>query len=371
MSRPEAPPKRASVALRGISPHGVGRIKWWLKVLRLGIDVARRRAVLPFGPRVSLGLLRRGFMPQSQIVYGLDRNDPRDYVSDRQRELTWTLNWPAAGLLDDKLAFFFMLDHAGIPTPGVHAVIKDGRVHPLDAPGPGGAPERWLEDRLRQSGRLVVKPIRSGGGEGILMLEHAGDELRLNGEPVSRTALGQRLAELDDSLVSEFVEQGAYAQAIFPGTPNSLRVLTLHDRHDGPFLASAAHRFGTSRSVPVDNWSRGGLSAGVDVASGLLGAAVGLPRDGELVWHERHPDTGAPIAGVRVPGWERVREGLLELAARTAFLPYVAWDVVVTDDGYAVLEGNKFSALNVMQVHEPLLATDRVRAFYAQQGILG
>jgi hypothetical protein len=368
--RREAPRKRASVALRGLSPAGVGRIKWWLKVLRLGLDVARRRAVLPFGPRMSIALLRRGFMPQSQVVYGLDRNDPRDYVSDRQRELTWTLNWPAAGLLDDKLAFFFMLDHAGIPTPRVYAVIKDGRVHPFDAPGPDGAPERWLEDRLRRSGRLVVKPIRSGGGEGILVLEHAGDDLRLNGEPVSPPALERRLAELDDSLIGEFVEQGAYAQAIFPGTPNSLRVLTLHDDQGGPFLASAVHRFGTTRSVPVDNWSRGGVSAGVDVGSGVLGAAVGLPRDGELVRHDRHPDTGAPIEGVRVPGWERVREGLLELATRTAFLPYVAWDVIVTDGGYAVLEGNKFSALNVMQVHEPLLATDRVRAFYAQQGIL-
>jgi hypothetical protein len=88
------------------------------------------------------------------------------------------------------------------------------------------------------------------------------------------------------------------------------------------------------------------------------------------VTHATHPDTGTPIEGAVVSGWPAVRDGIVALATRLPFLPYVGWDVVVTDEGYQVIEGNRRPDVNLLQVHRPLLADPRVRRFYERHGVL-
>jgi hypothetical protein len=128
---------------------------------------------------------------------------------------------------------------------------------------------------------------------------------------------------------------------------------------------------GTARTFPTDNFhaGMGGLNAPVDLETGELGPAKELTRDGQVVEHSTHPDSGGPIAGVRVPGWPRVREELLGFAARLPQAPYLGWDVVITDDGYSVIECNTPPAMTVHQVHGGILADPRCRAFFARHGM--
>jgi hypothetical protein len=44
---------------------------------------------------------------------------------------------------------------------------------------------------------------------------------------------------------------------------------------------------------------------------------------------------------------------------------------VVTEDGFRILEGNKYPDVHILQVHRPLLADDRIRAFYRRHGVIG
>lgn len=110
----------------------------------------------------------------------------------------------------------------------------------------------------------------------------------------------------------------------------------------------------------------------IDVATGTLGQGVSYPTAGKLVWQSHHPDTGAPIEGVRIPGWEGVRDGVLRAAKMLSFLPYLGWDVVVTDgnDGFTVVEGNTSLDLDLLQAHRPLLRDPEVRAFYEEEGVI-
>ena len=69
-----------------------------------------------------------------------------------------------------------------------------------------------------------------------------------------------------------FVRQATRNELLHPATTNTVRVLTMVDPDDGSaFVARAVQRIGVRASVPVDNWTQGGLSAMVDPASGRLG----------------------------------------------------------------------------------------------------
>ena len=89
-----------------------------------------------------------------------------------------------------------------------------------------------------------------------------------------------------------------------------------------------------------------------------------------MVWQDRHPETGASITGTLVPSWRELRDGILALAARLPALPQIAWDVAVLDDGFAVIEANSWSGVDLLQMHRPLLADARIRRFYAHHGIV-
>jgi len=354
-----------------LPPEAVGRLKWVERVWsEVGKETSGGRPSGLRGWTRAVWCLRNGFLPMSYDLYSLGTNDPREYLSDREREMSWVLNWPYAGILDDKLGFDSVLRQAGAPTPELRALVLGGRLAPLD-PRSVGADRGWWREQLDRLGRLVLKPIWGGGGTGIRVLERSDGGCLMNGEPLSYDELEARVARLDRYVVSTFAQQAAYAQAVFPGSANTIRVLTMHDEQRVPFIAGAAHRFGSTRSrAPVDNTSAGGLSAGVDLEGGTLTTAVRLLHHQPAERHDRHPDTGAQITGTRVANWDRICGGILAVARRLPFLPYIGWDVVATDDGFLVIEGNKQNDVQLLQVHRPLLRDPRVRAFYERERIL-
>ncbi|MDP9377048.1 MAG: hypothetical protein M3P40_05670 [Actinomycetota bacterium] len=357
------------VKLRGLTPTGIGRLRWWS---RLGREVKANMSgsgAHTAGMRTGVQLARRGFYPSAPALFKLDEHPITDYVSDWQRAMTWKVNWPAAGLLDDKLAFYFMCSRLGVPTPEVSGVVTAGRTSQLGA-SRSGSDTDWLRDRLSDAGAIVLRPTRGGGGRGLYIVERRDDGYVINGELGTWSDVTAVLGELEDHIVSDFVRQAAYARTIFPGTTNTLRVVTMNPT-DGPaFIAAAAHRFGTDKSAPGDNWSQGGISVSIDLETGRLGRGTARPTPTVPVqWVARHPTTDVPIEGTVIPNWTRIREGLVEAASKMPFLPYVGWDVIITDEGFLLAEGNKFPELGVVQVHQPLMRQARVRDFYREHGL--
>jgi hypothetical protein len=357
----------AWVRLRLLTPAGVGRLRWRLRVAQQLRSLVRNRPH-EIGRTEVVRLARRGFLPASYELYGVSRAELAEYVSDRQRELAWALNWPVAGFLDDKLASFFMLRHLGARTPAVQGLIVAGELHSLADRRPDPRFE-WVRQRIAKR-PLVVKPVSGARGRDVIFLGQNESACTLNGVETAWEAIRERLSRLAYSLVTDVVESAAYARRIFGGSVNTIRVLTMRSVDGGePFVVSAVHRFGRPASVPTDNWSRGGISAAVDLETGTLGPAASSGKFDERTWYPRHPDTNEPIEGVRVAGWPQVRSEVLALAGRTSFLPYVGWDVIVTDEGPVILEGNKNPDIDILQVHEPMFRDPRVRAFFEAHGI--
>jgi hypothetical protein len=107
----------------------------------------------------------------------------------------------------------------------------------------------------------------------------------------------------------------------------------------------------------TSNFAAGGIGAPIDASTGRLGMGYYKKEIGEV---ERHPSTGERIVDFQLPDWqEAVR--LVERAHGTlSELHFVGWDVVFTESGPSILEGNTGFGAEVLQIphRQPLGLTD-------------
>ncbi|MPY75480.1 MAG: hypothetical protein GEU87_14600 [Alphaproteobacteria bacterium] len=315
---------------------------------------------------------RHGFLSESQVIYGLDKENVGDYLSDFARHIkTRNMNGKFMPLLDNKLIFAKMFDNDLLPTPRVLFWLDGGEIFSLRGNRVAVAAPSDVVRLCRDNVRLVIKPVDGGGGASVFRLEAEHDRLFVNRGEKTASDLESFLKSRSQSIAVEFVQQHGYAEQIFPLSTNSLRIVTMWDYRKGcPFIAAAVHRFGRNQTIPVDNWTQGGLSVSVDLDRGCLGKGIMHPSTGVPGWHSAHPDTGEQIEGIVVPGWERICTQLLQAASTVPFLPYIGWDIVVTDVGFTVLEGNNYSDVNLIQVHGPLLRDPRIETFFRHHRVI-
>jgi hypothetical protein len=348
------------------------------------------------GPGQLVDLWRHGFSSAEAHLYGLDGADYDDYLSYAARKRTEQLDGRWDSLLYNKLQFYWLMDRYGYGEhlPDTFGLIKRGRFHPVGPtreadrgdgtparPDGAGAvvpvspsdPTEAVEALFRAHDRLVFKPVHGSTGTSVFLCTRRDGEVEVNGSVVPESVFYSKVAGFDDYLVTGYVEQADYAAGLYPDANNTVRVLTMSDgRADSPYIPVAVQRIGTDESAPVDNWSKGGISAAVDVETGELSPGIRSAPDGVLRRHATHPHSNTPIAGVEIPRWPAIRGRLREMAADISFMPYVGWDVLVTDEdgGFVLLEANCSPGVHSLQVHRPLLADPRARAFYEKHGIV-
>jgi hypothetical protein len=330
---------------------------WIVRVLRVAASEAyhalRRRDGVPL--RKRLACWRHGFFADKAVMYDFDRLGYAPYLSDYERHVRTNRINDVGYVLGDKFVAYHVLRGIGAPTPELYATV-------------GSADAATVEALAREHGALILKPRSGSGGVGVQRVEHRDGAFLVDDRRLENLA-GLELAA--GTLVYEFARQHAYSDRIFPGSTNTIRLLTMLDSEAGrPFVAAAVHRFGTRCSAPVDNFESGGLTAHVDLASGALGPAIVKVRDGRPVWHDAHPDTGSAIRDTVVPHWNAVHTRITEIAGKLHGIHYAGWDIVITQDGFTILEGNNRPGVNVLQIHRPLLVDERVLRFYAEAAVL-
>jgi Sugar-transfer associated ATP-grasp len=342
---------------------------------------------LPIGRKVEMW--RSGFFAESATIYDLPRNDPRDYLSDYQHLMMGQRINAWEGLYDHKLGLRSVLLAKGLRQAETRAFIYEGRI--LADPFSGGAsyiPATELVERLRQEGdsaRWIIKPEDGLRGEGLFMLEYRnGDFYRQRGRTIEpfdlqafldALASGKTRRSPGSMLIERRLEQGAFWRGLFPGSANTIRLLTLWTPGEAaPFIARAVQRIGTADTVPTDNWSGGGISAPIERSSGTLGEGRMHPLKGGRGGQQQfshHPDTGAQITGAVLPGWAEITDTVLRVAASLPFNRMAGWDILVDAEGVPViLEANGNSDVNLLQVHGGLLRDPAIRQFYQAVGVV-
>ncbi len=290
--------------------------------------------------------LLAGFDPREADWYRQIRGDTSGVIRNCERENELHgLNGHFAYILDNKAVFAELMRLHGLPTPPLFASHYAGRWHWTR----GG--EAALRQHLDETGRLVIKPTLGSKGRSI-EIGH------------SRATVDSYRGE--DAILTGFVAQADYAQTIFPRALNTIRFLMLRGEDGAPVPAAAIHRFGTARSVPVDNFSAGGLVAKIDLSNGELSEAISIAADNSVRKHARHPDTGNAITGVQVTHWPDVIDLVQALGRAFPYLSYVGWDIAVTEGGPTVIEGNAHPSLRFFQLYDRLRDDERLKPIFAR-----
>ncbi len=315
--------------------------------------------------------LLRGFHSDKRYLYqlGADRRPLPTYLSDFARLRTRRLNGAYRKILDHKWMFKEAVAGA-IRCPRTVATIgEDGATEMLGERGE-------VVDRVplsaaleRFGGPVVAKRFDGGGGKKIFRIERRGSAFTVNGAPMSATEI-ELLLGRQAFMVEEAIQQAAYAEALYPHSVNTIRILTVNDGRSSPWIAFAVQRIGRAVSAPTDNFNRGGLCAAVDLETGALGEALHFTKDARPATFQSHPETGARIQGTLIPNWAELRRWLLDFVDRFPGFAYVGWDVVVLQSGFMLLEGNSYSGVQLIQSHRPLLESGRFAEYLLNAGII-
>ncbi len=266
-------------------------------------------------------------------------------------------------LVDDKRKTKELMMEASIAVPELYQVI-DSQGQIKDFP-----------DLMGDRTSFVVKPANGSQGDGIIVIDGrvkhgwrkigggtvSDDEMAYH---LSNTLSGMySLAGRPDVALAEYRVgfDPVFEQITYRGVPD-VRVLVYRG-----VPALAMLRLPTRQSDGKANLHKGGIGAGVNIATGLTMAGV---QSESIV--ERHPDTDSSIVGLTVPHWPRI----LEISARSAEitgLGYLGVDIVLDGDlGPLILELNARPGLAIQIANQTGLRkrTDAIDAAFANLGTL-
>jgi len=301
----------------------------------------------------------RGFNSDRYYMYELYKNNPKDYLPDIYKYRTKHINEPYSIILNDKQLFNEVMKDK-LPLAKNYGTISN-RIIRING---SEVSQDQLFDFIADQETVILKRRNDGGGKGVYRLSVVGDNLDIDGKNSDLHDFLDHLSLKHDYIITEFFSQHNYASKIFPETTNTIRIQTMRDPDNQEiFIAFALHKFGTNRSIPIDNQSRGGIVAGIDVETGIMSKAFIYNNVDRMVWMTSHPDTGAAIEGVRVPDWETIKEKTIEMAESIDYIPYIGWDIAVCDQGICVVEANNHTGIG-LQLFSPLYANPRAKRFY-------
>lgn len=333
-----------------------------LRIILYKIIKVRTTYRVPFLKRIKMNIM--GFTADQYERFNLKNNNIKDYISEFERWKSRDINGRYKIIMDDKIIFAEIFEKY-VRIPKNIAWINKGKIYSL---GNKKLNVDRIYDLLVVYKSLVVKPVIHGGaGKGVHVIEFKNDKVFLDKQFLEIKELDNFVKSLDNYIITEFIKQHNYADSLFKKTTNTIRVIIIRNPlGDGYIISNVVHRIGVNECIPVDNASRGALVSQVDIETGILGPAKSYF---DKTVHRYHPDSGSEIEGIIIPHWELVKSELLSLAYKLPYIKFIAWDVVITEEGFSVIEANASSGLSLFQIWEGQRNTI-LGKFYKINGII-
>ena len=171
---------------------------------------------------------------------------------------------------------------------------------------------------------IIVKPsTETGGGRGVCKF-------------TSKEEAWDYAISIAPSIAEECLKQDERLAALNSSSINTVRPLTLYKDGKLTFLAIFL-RIG--HGGVVDNFCDGGMVAPINTETGIIEYPA---ADENVRYYDVHPLSGTHIVGFQVPYFEEIKTMVSKAATLIPELGYIGWDVAVTPDGPALIEGNLY-----------------------------
>lgn len=244
--------------------------------------------------------------------------------------------------VDNKLLTKEICEANHIPVPETYHVLhSQGEV-------------RHLREKMGDLSDFVVKPAGGAAGRGIMVIARKEDDVFYSpsGRAVTQSELRYHISTIisglyslggqpDNAIIEQrIVSHPALTSVAVGGTPD-VRVILFQGV---PTMAMV--RLPTESSGGRANLHQGAIAAAVDLMTGITYGGVCKNRP---VTH--HPDTGAEIAGIELPGWRDIIVAAMRLGDALE-MGYVGVDFVMDATmGPVVLEANARPGLAIQVAH--------------------
>ena len=182
--------------------------------------------------------------------------------------------------------------------------------------------------------KVVYKPLDGNGGIGIKIM---------NVEEEGLDKIYEEVKGLQRGVIESFVVQHEDMASLAPGSVNTVRIVTIGTEEHSD-IAYVSVRVGSGKSI-VDNFTEGGMVAGVDLETGTI-VTPGVTVDGVVC--EQHPETGVNFRGFKIPYFKEALE-LVGEATKT-IAGYIGWDVAISKDGPVLIEANVMPGNRILQM---------------------
>ena len=186
---------------------------------------------------------------------------------------------------------------------------------------------------------IIAKPNDGEGGHGI-------EKIKISDFENFNTLYAYLTSkEKGFGVIEEVLVQHPEMSRIYPYSVNCYRLVTL--LHEGEVhLLYAMFKTGNNGSF-VDNSCSGGYAAHFDPETGLV---CGPGHDIDRVIVRAHPMTSVEFEGFRPPCSKEAIELVKKAALVVPQVKYIGWDVCVTENGPAIIEGNNYAAYDLAQL---------------------
>jgi len=190
-----------------------------------------------------------------------------------------------------------------------------------------------FKEFIKEKDKIIAKPLADCGGKGIEVISL--DKNKLKNE-YNVLKIYNSLVKNEQFLVEEYIVQHKDLSSLYSGSVNSLRVFSFLDDNMEAHVLSVILKIGNNGAV--DNFSAGGMYTFVNENGEVYVPAI--DEDGNIF--EEHPGSKKKIVGFKVPRYNEIEPLIKKIALVVPSIRYVGWDLVVTENGINVIEGNQF-----------------------------
>ena len=200
----------------------------------------------------------------------------------------------------------------------------------------GGDLIAWLNTYKPE--KIMAKNSQGQVGSGIekFSVAHQDGRWKVGNRDVDKFLAYAKANHLN--LIETFIQQHDFLQHIAPSALSTIRIITIIDKSGSVDIIGSILRMSAGKDV--DNYDAGGVSAAIDTNTGIITGKVHFkdPKNNEV--SDLHPLSGNQVTGLAIPYWNEIINMVKSAALVVPQIKTVGWDVVLTNQGPSLLEGN-------------------------------